>query len=380
MKIKTGFKLNELCFYIFLFLIMIYYAFRKTTMNYEVLNFTLILAIPFVLVKLALERYSFREFIGMGVLIILGGISAVLIGNTSILVAFFIVIGMKNIDFMTALKIVFYVRLVSCVMVLLGAVTGFVDNLEIVREAGSNQIRNAMGYAHPNTFGIYCFDIISLWFILYGRKKWKLKLLIAFIVNIFSFTMTNSRTSFLLNIFYLAMVLMVNFMKDRKKLQFMAKFSFPFCLGINLFLPLLLNTGIGQKLDRMLSYRIRLSESFIRVYGISPFGKKIANSVSSAYYWHLDSGFLNLLIQFGFIIGLVCLVLYWHTGKMEFTNKYIYAAVIGFAFYGIIEDVISSFLFNYLWIILGAAFYDMLSPKKENALENKINTLLEERL
>ena len=380
MKIKTEYKLGELCFYIFLFLIMIYYAFRRTTLNYEVLNFTMVLAVPFIFVKIVLEKYTLKEYFAIAILIILGGISAVLIGNTSILVAFFAVVGMKNINFMTALKIIFYIRLVSCTMVLLGALTGLVDNLEYVREAGSTQIRNALGYAHPNTFGIYCFDIISLWFILYGKKKWKLKLLIAFAVNIFSFIMTNSRTSFILNIFYLLMVIMANIMKDKKKLQFMAKFSFPFCLGINLILPLFMNTGIGQKLDSLLSHRIGLSESFIRVYGISPFGQKIANAVSSDYYWHLDSGILNLFIQFGAIIGIVCLVLYYHTGKMDFNNKYIYAAVIGFAIYGIIEDVISSFLFNYLWILLGAAFYDMLSPKKESILKTKIKTILEDRL
>ena len=380
MRIKTTFKLNELCYYIFLFLIMIYYAFRKTNMNYEVLNFTLILAIPFVFVKLLLERYSIKEFIGMGILMILGVISAVLIGNTSILVSFFIVMGMKNIDYIPALKVVFYVRLVSCAMILIGVATGLVDNLEYVREEGSEQIRNALGYAHPNTFGIYCFGIISLWFILYGRKKWKLKLILAFILNVFSFIMTNSRTSFLLNMVYLAMVILVNVMKDKKKLQFIAKFSFPFCFIINLILPLLLNTGIGKKLDQLLSHRIGLSESFIRVYGIGPFGKKIANLVTSNAYWHLDSGYLNLFIQFGFIVGFVCLILYYHTGKTDYNNKYIYAAVIGFAFYGITEDLLSSFLYNYLWIILGAAFYDMLSPKKENVLQTKIKTLLEDRL
>ena len=379
MKIKTTYKLGELCFYIFLFLIMIYYAFRKTTLNYEVLTFTLILAIPFVMVKLVLEKYSLKEFICMGVLAVLGGISAVLIGNTSILVSFFIVLGMKNTDYMIALKIVFYIRLVSCIMILIGAFTGLVDNLEFIREEGTGQVRKAMGYAHPNTFGIYCFDIISLWFILYGRKKWKIKLLAALGINVFSFMMTNSRTSFLLNLFYLAMVLLVNLMKDRKKLRLMAKLSFPFCLGINLLMPLILGSDIGQKLDKMLSYRIRLSESFIRVYGISPFGKKIANSVSSAYYWHLDSGYLNLFIQFGFIIGLICLILYYHAGKMEYSNKYIYAAIIGFSFYGIIEDVMSSFLFNYLWIILGAAFYDMLGSPQTN-IQKKINGLLEDSL
>ena len=380
MKIKNNYKLSELCFYIFLFLIMIYYAFRRTTLNYEALNFTMVLAIPFVFVKIVLEKYTLKEFIAVGVLVVLGGISAVLIKNTSILVSFFIIIGMKNIDRTIPLKIVFYMRLTSCLGLFIGTLLGFVDNSVRIRVDDSDIVRYSMGYSHPNVFGVYIFTLISLWFILYGNKRRVLKILVSLGATIFCFMVTNSRTSLMLNLFYIFMAVFVNKIKDIGKLRFMAKLAFPFCFALSIAMTIIYNTGIGSVLNKLLSSRLSLSERYLRVYGIKPFGQTIEYNISANSYSYLDSGYLSLFIQFGLIVGIVCLVLYYHMGKMNYTNRYIYIAVIGFAVYGIIEDLLSSFLFNYLWILIGAAFYDMLSPRKENALENQINTLLEDRL
>ncbi|MBQ3567229.1 MAG: hypothetical protein IJA12_08620, partial [Oscillospiraceae bacterium] len=84
-------------------------------------------------------------------------------------------------------------------------------------------------------------------------------------------------------------------------------------------------------------------------------------------YWHLDSGFLNLFLQFGAVIGIVYLILCFMTAKnTRVYNNYVHIAIIMFSLYGIIEDVLSSFLYSYLWIIIGAAYYIAVNKKKKN--------------
>ncbi|MCM1227306.1 MAG: hypothetical protein NC320_07775 [Clostridium sp.] len=377
MIIKNKYKLSEICFYIFLSLIMLYYAYRRSMVDYSIFNWTLYLAIPFLILKFLLEDvYKLSEIFMCFILVFLGVISAILSGSTSVLISFSIVIGMKNIDYIKALKIVFYIRLITVILNVISSILGIIPNRVVARAADGEIIRYALGYTHPNVFGMYCFTLISLCFILYG-SKWKLKLIVSMIINIFQFILTNSRTSFLLINLYLLLVLFVKLWgrkKSIKRLKTIAIFSIPVGLIISLLLPLTLNLSIGPKLNSLLSSRISLSKDFLRVYGIKPFGQKILTLVGDLY-WALDSGFLNLFIRFGAIVGIVCLFLFFITAKLNFKNQYIYIAIIMFALYGIIEDFLSSLLFNYLWIILGFAFYQFLN-RKEIERKNKLYSLL----
>ncbi len=372
--IKNKYKLSEICFYIFLSLIMLYYAYRKSIIDYSIFNWTMYIAIPFLVMKFILEDvYKLKEILACVIMMILGVISFVLIDNTAILISFSIVIGMKNIDYIKALKIVFYIRLITVILNAVSAIAGIIPNMAYTRDGGEEIVRYALGYTHPNTFGIYCFTLISLWFVLYGRK-WKLKFIISLGINVIQFILTNSRTSFLLINLYLFLVLFIKLWgrkKSLKRLKTIAALSMPVGFIINLLLPLTLKLSIGVKLNALFSSRISLTEDFMRVYGIDWLGKEITSNITANSYWHLDSGFLNLFIQFGFIIGVICLFLFYITAKLNFKNQYIYIAIIMFALYGIIEDILSSLLFNYLWIILGFAFYQFLN-KKEIERKNKL--------
>lgn len=373
MKIEDKMYINKISYYIFITLLMIYYSFRKANINYENFDIALLLSIPFFIIKFISETYTLKELIINTILIALGVISTLLISNTSILIAFCIIIGMKNINYKTLLKLVFFIRLFTTILLLISVGLGYVSNYSVMRN--NDVVRNSLGYTHPNTFGIYCFVLISLWFILYGDKNWKLKALIAMIINFIQFIFTNSRTSFLLIFLY---ILLIVFTNSFRKVNFIKKFScisMSVCFLINILITFMLNNKIGQIANQLLSSRVTLSESFLRVYGIKIFGQKIANYTTEEFYWHLDSGYLNLFIQFGLIIGLIYLVLSFIMAKtIKSNNIYIYIAIILFAMYGVIEDVLSSFLFNYLWIVMGYSYYKYLN-RKRNIKISKLSDL-----
>ncbi len=368
-------SVKDMCFYIFLVCILLYYSFRKALVDYSVFDFSLYLSIPFFALKFLLEdRYTVKEFVINIVLIVLGIISTLIISNTSILISFCIVIGMKNIDYKTALKFVFWIRLVTCILIMLGTALGVIQNLVETRESG--MARYSMGYAHPNTFGIYCFVIISLWFILYGEKHWKMKVVVASLVNIFQFMLTNSRTSFLLILLFLCMVVYSKCIRNTKLFARISPYVMIIFFLVNLLMPLTLNYAIGSVLNDLLNSRVSLSGDFLRVYGIDWFGQIIANKTGENGYWHLDSGFLNLFLQFGAVIGIVYLILCFMTAKnTRVYNNYVHIAIIMFSLYGIIEDVLSSFLYSYLWIIIGAAYYIAVNKKKKNKNINILEIL-----
>ena len=207
-RYKINFK--EISFYLFLFFIMIYYAFRKATMDYTVLEFTLYLSIPFLIFKIFMEKYTLKELMVILALVILGIISYVIVHDTSILIAFCIVIGMKSIDYISALKIVFKIRLFTTIFLVIGAMSNLIVNKVVVRNTNYDIMRFSMGYTHPNTFGIYCFVLISLWFIIEENEKWKWKVALSGIIAFFQYHYTNSRTSLAIIILYLCMVCAVN--------------------------------------------------------------------------------------------------------------------------------------------------------------------------
>lgn len=353
-------SIKRLCFYIFIVFIAMYYAFRKSTMDYSIWGFTLYLSIPFLIAKVTQEKYTYQEAVYIGILLGVGFISVFMVNDTSILIAFCVVIGMKNIDYYITLKIVFWIRLLTTTFLIICANLNFIPNIVYMREG----IRYSMGYTHPNIFGIYSFVLISLWFILYGECRWKLKWVVSFALGIYQYVWTKSRTSLVLILFFLFLVILSKRIQKMDIFLLCAKYSALVCLVLNILVTRINESRAIAKLNILLSSRINLSKGFLKVYGIGILGKRVGDNVSADNYWHLDSGYLNLFIRFGLIIG--CIYVYMIIkicNKKYIKNVYIYIAIIMFSIYGLVENVLDSFLYNYLWIIIGMVMFRDLNKK-----------------
>lgn len=364
-------KLKHLYYYIFLVCLMLYYVFRKTTVDYTIFNFAMYLSIPFILLKVISEKYTMKEAVIILLLTVLGSITAITSGNVSILAAFCVAIGMKKVDYKTALKIVFWMRLGATLLLVLLSTLNVIENTVKVRTGKEEVLRYALGYSSPNTFGLCCFVLVSLWFILYGKKGWKWKTGIALLINIVQYKITNSRTAFIMLLFLLILVVLSHGVLNLRTLKKLTVFSIWAGTITSIIVPLLYNAqGILYRLNLLLNSRISLSKSYIRVYGFRLFGSDIGMSMTEGSYWFLDSGYLNLFISFGVIAGMVFLLMF--TGvcnkKSQF-NTYIYIAMIVFAVYALSENVLASFVIDYLWIIMGAALFEMLD--KHGSAERK---------
>lgn len=365
MRIK--YKMNEIYYYLFLIFIMLYYAFRKSTMDYTVFSFSMYLSIPFIILKVLSEKYTSKEALIILGLSTLGCITAITTRDSSVLVAFCIVMGMKNINYKSALKIVFWMRLGTTILLMRLSSLNVIENRIIYRDGSDIAIRNAMGYNHPNGFGIYCFVLISLWFILYvdSQKPNIIKIAIVIILNVFQYRMTNSRAAFLMLLLWTVLVLALYYFKDVRYYQKVARYCMIGGLIISFVIPLLYRSGGWmQGVNRLLNSRISLSQSYIRVYGTSFFGQHIGMNTTSGSYWFLDSGYLNLFLKFGIITGVIFLLLYLNVCKQKIFNSYVYISMTIFAFYALVEDVLASFLVDYLWIVMGAALYMSLDSRQ----------------
>lgn len=351
-------NIRELCYYIFIFLILLYYAFRKSVIDYTLFDVSLYLSIPFLVAKVMLEKYTLKESIKILILTVLGCICVFVSGETSILIAFCVVIGMKNVDYKVVLKLVFWIRLFTTVILVVLALNGKIQNVVLTRSSGISISRNALGYTHPNTFGIYCFILISLWFILYGHRRWGYKVVVSLIIGLWQYRMTQSRTAILLIMLFLALVLVSKLKNMEKYIKKGAGYGIVAGAVISFIIPKLINIPIIGKINIFLNSRISLSESYLRVYGVRLFGSHISMSLSSGNYWFLDSGYLNLFIRFGLLVGIIYVALFISMcRKLDFDNIYIYIAAIVFAMYGLVENILASFLYCYLWVLMGAAFY-----------------------
>lgn len=349
---KVEFK--TLAYYGFIFFIMIYYGFRMTLVDYSVFNVCLYLAIPCLLFKVIGELYSLKEAIMIFCLVLFGVIETYKMGDTSILISICVMIGMKGIDYNVPLKIIFWMRLIITGIVFALVGMGYIESNVYIREGMVNVVRNSVGYAHPNTLGVYCFVLISLWMLLYNEIDLKIKLIVSVLVSYFIFKVTNSRTSIILNLFFLFLCII----SQKISLSKIKKGGVMVIIGVSGFnvVSAMCDTSIISNLNYILNSRLSLGASYFRVYGIHLFGQPIQSIVSESNYWYLDSGWLKLLLSFGLIAFILYLCLSIILCKNTIDKRIIIILIV-FSIYGMMENVLSSMLFNYIWVLFGTLLF-----------------------
>lgn len=357
-------KLSHSFYYMFLVCVTLYYAFRRTTVDYTIFNFAMYLAIPLILLKVVSEKYRLKEAVVILVLAVIGIISAFTIREVTVLVAFCVVIGSKNIDYRVGLKIVFWMRLMITILLGLLSIMNVIENRVKIRNGVT---RYALGYSHPNMFGIHCFMLLSLWFILYGEKRWKWKIYVTIAVNVIQYKITNSRTAFIIICLFIILEVLSKGTWNIEVFKKVALASFGMGIVFSIIIPLIyVPYGIMYQLNRMLSSRISLSKSYMKVYGFKIFGSAIGMNTTEEHYWALDSGYLHLFIKCGMLASCLFLILFIALCKMDLPcNESIYISMIAFSVYGLMEDVLCSFRIDYLWIIMGYVFFELMEERED---------------
>lgn len=150
--------------------------------------------------KVCLSRYSVKEYAVMLFFLVIGAVSYFVTGRNEIVRVVMFLAACKDVNMIKCLKMVFWMTLTGCLLIMLLSLFGILGTLSLTQEygRGSVETRYVLGMGHPNALQCMVCVLTILGLYLYHRKwKWYYYVL-TFLVNFFFFLLTDSKTGFLI--------------------------------------------------------------------------------------------------------------------------------------------------------------------------------------
>ncbi|MDD6071191.1 MAG: hypothetical protein PUC12_10330, partial [Clostridiales bacterium] len=296
----------------------------------------------------------------------------------------------KNIDMKKCLKTVFYLTLIGSSLIVLMSVTGIYGAISLTQDYGRGGVetRYTLGMGHPNALQCMVWALTTLGLYLYAEgMKWY-HYLLALIINIFFFWLTDSRTSLLVAIFTIVLM----YMSAWRKMQFISRLSAIF--GI---VATILSAGFSvivagcayrvynyvwyndrtpftlflAKLNDLFNGRIRILVENDRFEGTVGTWSLFSRPENNYYF---DMGWIRLFYWYGIIPASILIlailgVMFYCYQKKQYL---VIALIASFSVYSIIEaHAVSVYLArNYVLFVIGANWSNMMEWLIKNCKMN----------
>lgn len=335
--------------------------------------------------KLCLTKYSLREYGILAFFLVVGAVSYFVTGRNEIVRVVMFMAACKDVDIRKCLKLVFWMTLTGCLILILLSLFGILGTLSLTQDYGRGSIetRYVLGMGHPNALQCMVFVLTLLGMYLYHAKwKWYHYVLVLF-VNVGFFMMTDSKTGFLVSACGILLFFAAGIIKNKNQLR-------AFMVGnMGIFVGSILISIMSAKdamclwhyywegatsrkisfylfLDTMLTGRLHSLIETDNHEGIMETWRLFSRPENNYYF---DMGWVRLFYWYGIIPALLAIavltgfmIYFAKKGKME--EMVLFSM---FALYTVIEaHIISVYLArNYLLFIIGMYCFRRLEKPKE---------------
>lgn len=346
------------------------------------------------LIKTCLTRYDKKEYAVIAAFLALGAISYFVTGRNDIVRIVMFLAACKNVDMQKCMKLVFYMTLTGCLLIMFLSFFGVGGGLALTQDygRGSVETRYTLGMGHPNALQCMVFALTVLALYLYGEKwKWY-GYAAALAVNTGFFFLTDSKTSFLVAVFavlYTGLYQLTQRNVIKIICNVVGKLLVTGSIVFSIFISWTAHyvyeydweidtsskAAFFKKLDSILTGRVRSLTSSVRWEGTIRTWKLFSEPANNYYF---DMGWIRLFYWYGiipacvFIISL--LVLMWYCVKKEDYRACI--MIVSLSVYAVMEaHTVSIYIArNYVLFLLGMYWTDIIDERKWKGLgNNRIN-------
>lgn len=284
--------------------------------------------------------------------------------------AYYSTYSKNSIDSFVLMNLILNIFMFATVIVL--NIAGVLPNVTTneVKLGGIVFSRASLGFMYPGQLQIACLTLITLMVYMTRERKAYLYKMIAFAFSTAIFMFSQTITP------YLVSILAIFIIRNKKLSKFDKRFFLhiaTICFGITVILVALkyYNISAVNGIDVLLNYRLSLSVTAIRKYGITFLGTLFHNineGGPSGEYLYLDSEYMYILVSNGIIYTTFALV------TLKILNKYLvnqnkpaaYAVLIVWYLNGIVNSGIFNILFNPLIICLFPAIKNYFFKSKNS--------------
>lgn len=332
------------------------------------------------LIKTCLTRYDKKEYAVIAAFLALGAISYFVTGRNDIVRIVMFLAACKNVDMQKCLKLVFYMTLTGCLLIVFLSFFGIGGGMALTQDYGRGcvETRYTFGMGHPNALQCMVWALTVLVLYLYGEKwKWY-GYVAALAVNTGFFFLTDSKTSLAAAVFAVGFTWIICKCKGEKIIKLCGIGSILVTVG-----SIILSTVVACKahyvyeydwgidksktayaykvLDNILTGRMRSLCDNERWEGTISTWKLFAEPANNYYF---DMGWIRLFYWYGIIPGLivVAVILIWMIQCCRRKENMVLMIIVSIAVYTVFEaHMVSAYIGrNYLLFILGASWCQLL--------------------
>lgn len=324
--------------------------------------------------------------------------------NTTVSFLFFVMLALRKMEFDKLISITFRTVLITFFIIINLSLLKIIPDWIYYR---GEIVRHSLGFKYAtNTVGIY-LSIILMFFYTKRFNATNYELVILETINVFLYSYTNGRLSFILISIILFSLFLAKFKFIRKcfaskKVQNLIKimcFSLPMILFItfNLFVYLYgNNNSLAVKLDKMLSGRIKYTYQSYEDYGITLFGQDIdwkgwgghgyidTEDIEEFKYSYVDSSYARIMFDYGIIFTIIVLIGYTIVliENYKFKNYWIIFTLFFVLIWSLIEQHLVNIYINLFVLTLIPLFelgkikflnYNNIKLKIKRVKNEKIN-------
>lgn len=262
-----------------------------------------------LLFKFAMQRASFKRWVFSAFIVLVCFLSWRQSGVGWLFWAALFIVSSNGVRLQPLAKIVFALSLGTVAITMLFAGCGVIENEAYVRQG---EIRYAMGFAHPNTFGLYLLNVCVSFSILRFGKSPLPDIVLIFISVVLNLAIANSRTTVLLSLVQVILLLVFYLAKEetrRKPLRYVIVALAFLVVAASAYFMVCYSPSnpIHLALNEMLSGRLRLAHGYYEMQPLTLFGANYEGF--SPIYWEngkpyefiVDNGWCHLILRYGIV-------------------------------------------------------------------------------
>lgn len=328
------------------------------------------------------QRYSRRELLAVIPVSILLYHSARLSASFALFYTWLLIVGSKSTYFRRIVKLSF-ILLLACILCFpILCRLGILPESGVYRDA---DFRPALGFVHPNSFGVRLFILCACWFYLRERQLCAWDYVFGIAAVIFAWAVPNSRTCAFSILSLLILFWIESFLHEGTGLfkrigiwisvAIVSVVNFGSVLLSVIYKP---DNQIMRILDNALSGRISLAHRVYNDFGISLLGQRVyitkaermlAGLEDSAI--HFDNSYMRILLYWGVIIYILVsagiLVGIIVAAKKKKTALFI--CLFSVLIYSVSEKILYQGTYNVFILALGWLFRSEISCEDKTGLQ-----------
>lgn len=352
-------SIGKYLFYIALMLETLFVLLDKSA--YIIQHETWLFRLTFFLfaAKIATTRYSVKEWVALFAFAGIGIISFLITDREEIVRIVGLIAACKGVDLKKVGKIVFWETLLGSVIIILLSLFGVYGDVSITtlfRGGGIEETRFCLGMGHPNA--LHCMFLVTLilGLAVYDKYlKWY-SYVVAFVLNILLYLLTDSRTSVAITAVAILLAVFMHYAKrwrERKIIYILAILFLVACVVFSIFIAIV---GVEIPILRQIDIRINGRFQWARSEGGVQFWSLFSSPVNQNY---MDMAYVRLFYWYGIIPSVVYLV-FLGIGIWKCREKCsydIFLVIMTFVAYSMIEaHAVSTYIgrnyvFFYLWTV-----------------------------